>query len=117
MISDMPIPRLSDILDRACDALASAYRLSDDASAGQLERLIQNAPGARLSWQLGALHIASPSGGAYRVTRSGCSCPNGLRSRSRACWHLAMFGLLEDMFETDCETADMALMERSYHDA
>lgn len=106
--SDLPIPRLSDILDRACDALASAYRLQDDQTAGQLERLIANAPGARLSWQLGALCIVSPSGGSYRVTRGGCDCPNGQRSRSRACWHIALFELLQDMLETDAETADMA---------
>lgn len=107
MQSDLFIPRLSDILDRACESLGSAYRLQDDASARQLERLIKNLPGATLCWQLGTLIVFSPSGSQYRVTRAGCSCPNGTKSHSRQCWHVATFELLLDMFETDCDTADM----------
>lgn len=108
MQSDLLIPRLSDILDRACELLDIAYRLQDGATARQLERVIRTLPEARLRWELGALIIASPSGHTYRVTRAGCDCPNGIKSHARACWHVATFELLCDMFQTACDTADMA---------
>lgn len=104
--TDLPIPRTSDILDRACELLGSAYRLQDDTTARQLERLIANLPGARLSWQLGTLIVSSPSGNTYHVTRGGCDCPNGRKCAKRACWHCAAHELLLDLFATDCETAD-----------
>lgn len=105
--SDLPIPRLTDILDRALDARASAVRLADDGTVRQLDRLVVKLPDARLCWQLGTLHIASPSGGTYQVTRAGCSCPNGTKSAARQCWHVALHELLLDMHDTLAETADM----------
>jgi hypothetical protein len=108
MTSDLPIPRLADILDRALDIRASAVRLSDDASIRQLDRLIGKLyDGTRLCWVLGVLHISSPSGRAYHVSQAGCDCPNGTKSRARACWHVALHGLLLDMFATQVATADM----------
>lgn len=108
MTSDLLIPRTADILDRALDCRASAARLMDDATVRQLDRLVANLPGARLCWALGALHIVSPSGGSYRVTRAGCDCPNGTKSHARACWHVAAFELLLDMLDTEAESADTA---------
>lgn len=107
-ISDLTIPRLSDILDRACEALASAYRLQDDPTARQLERTIRNLPAAKLRWQLGTLILTSPSGSTYHVTRAGCDCPNGTKSHARACWHVATFELLTDMLDTEAQTRDQA---------
>jgi hypothetical protein len=107
-VSDLRIPRTCDILDRACDLLGSAYRLQDDSGARQLERLITNLPGAALCWQLGTLIVRSPSEHTYRVTRAGCDCPNGQKCGKRQCWHVATFELLLDMFDTECESADMA---------
>lgn len=104
--SDLRIPRLSDILDRALDSRESAVRLQDEPTIAQLDRVIANAPRARLCWQLGTLVVDSPSGQQYQVTRGGCSCKNA-RKGFRRCWHVALFELLLDMFETDCETADM----------
>lgn len=104
--TDLPIPRLTAIVDRALDCRASAVRLHDDATTRQIDRLIDHLPNARMSWQLGTLHIVSPSGGRYQVSRAGCSCPNG-QAGKRQCWHITLHELLLEMFETDCETADM----------
>lgn len=106
MTSNLLIPPTASILDRACDVLASAYRLQDDAGAGQLERLIAKLPDASLSWALGVLHVHSPSGGVYQVTRGGCDCPNGRLCGKRQCWHIAAYELLGDMLETEAVTAD-----------
>lgn len=110
MTSDLFIPRLSDILDRALDCRDSAVRLKDAAAVRQLDRLIANLPGATLCWQLGTLHIGSPSGHSYQVTRAGCSCPNGTKSHKRQCYHIALFELLLDMLDTECETRDLAAL-------
>jgi len=107
MQSDMLLPRLSDIIARALDIRESAVRLADDATVRQIDRLIAKLPGARLCWQLGTLHIASPSGGHYQVSRAGCDCLNAQRCGKRQCWHLCCFELLLDLFETACDTADM----------
>lgn len=104
--SDIHIPTRAAIVDRARDLHASAIRLQDAPTARQLDRLIANAPAAGLCWVLGALHIESKSGGAYRVTRGGCSCPNGQLGRWQ-CWHIAMFHLLLEMLDTEAETRDM----------
>lgn len=105
MQSDMPIPSLENIKARALDIRASAARLGDEPAVRQLDRLLDNAPHARLCWQLGTLHIDSPSGGHYQVTRAGCSCLNG-RKGQRACWHWACFNLLLDLLDTEAESAD-----------
>ena len=105
--SDLHIPERAAIVDRACDLLGSAYRLQDDPTARQLERLIANIPTAGLCWQLGALYVASPSGASYRVTRGGCDCPNA-RAGKRQCWHVAAYELLLDMLQTEADTMDMA---------
>jgi len=107
MQSDMLLPRLSDIIARALDIRDSAVRLADDATVRQIDRLVQKLPGANLCWQLGTLHIASPSGGRYQVSRAGCDCLNAQRCGKRQCWHVALFELLLDLFETECDTADM----------
>ena len=107
MQSDMLLPRLSDIIARALDIRDSAVRLADDAAVRQIDRLVQKLPGARLCWQLGTLHIVSPSGGHYQVSRAGCDCLNAQRCGKRQCWHVATFELLLDLFETECDTADM----------
>jgi hypothetical protein len=104
--SDLRIPRTADILDRALDARALAVRQSDPAYVRQIDRLITKLPGARICWQLGTLHIGSPSGNGYQVTRGGCSCLNAQRCSKRACWHVACFELLLAMLETEAETAD-----------
>jgi hypothetical protein len=108
MTSDLFIPRLADILDRALDLRGSALRLQDDATARQLDRLVTNLPAARLRWDLGTLVVSSPSGHTYHVTRAGCDCPNGQKSTARQCWHVATFELLGDMLETAAESADIA---------
>lgn len=108
MTSDLPIPPIARILDRAHECRASAMRLSDEPTIRQIDRLIEKLPGAALCWILGTLHITSPSGGSYRVTRAGCDCLNAQRCGKRACWHVALFGILEDLFMTDCDTADMS---------
>jgi hypothetical protein len=115
MQSDLLIPRISAIVDRALDLRESAVRLHDAPTIRQLDRLIEKLPGARLCWQLGTLHIASPSGGQYRVSRAGCDCLNAQKCGKRACWHVALFELLIDLFAADCDTLDMdsdAQMER-----
>ena len=104
--SDLSIPTRAAIVDRACDLLGSAYRLQDDPTARQLERLIANIEAAGLCWQLGALYVASPSGASYRVTRAGCDCPNA-RAGKRQCWHVAAYELLLDMLQTQADTMDM----------
>lgn len=108
MTSDLPIPPVAAIQDRARECQASAERLGDTAAYAQLDRLITRVPDARLCWQLGTLHIVSPSGGRYHVSRAGCDCLNAQRCGKRQCWHWALHGLLLDMFQTDCDTADMA---------
>lgn len=105
MQSDLLIPRLSQIIDRALDCRDSAVRLSDDATAQHLTTLIKRLPFARFYWALGTLHIDSPSGQHYAVTRAGCSCPNGTAGK-KECWHWHLLNVLLDMFETDCDTAD-----------
>lgn len=117
MTSDLPIPRTCDIIARALDYRASAVRQGDTAVVAQIDRLIAKLPTARLCWQLGTLHIVSPSGNSYQVTRAGCSCLNGQRSSKRQCWHLALFELLLDIFETDCETADQEAESRPVRSA
>ena len=107
MTSDQLIPRTSDIVSRALDCRASAVRLKDDQAVRQIDRLIQNLPDARLCWQLGTLHIVSPSGNSYQVTRAGCSCPNGQKSHARQCWHWTLLNLLLDLFDVECDTRDM----------
>lgn len=106
--SDIPIPRVTDIISRALDYRASAVRQGDRAATHQLDRLIAKLPSARLCWVLGTLHIDSPSGGHYRITRAGCDCENGQKCRKRQCWHLLAYELLLDIFDTDCDSADMA---------
>lgn len=105
-LSDLHIPRVSDILDRALDLRGSAERLADTATVRQLDRLVQKLPQARLRWDLGTLEVNSPSGHTYRVSRAGCDCPNGMRGHARQCWHVALFELLGDMLETEAETRD-----------
>lgn len=105
-ISDLRIPRLTDIIARALDIRESAQRIGDTAATAQLDRLIERLPGARLCWQLGTLVIESTSGNTYQVTRGGCSCLNGQRCGKRACWHVALFELLLDMLDTEAETLD-----------
>jgi hypothetical protein len=108
MHSDMLIPRSTDIIARALDAKDSADRLDETQAAGQIDRLIAAlTSGARMCWQLGTLVVTSPSGHTYHVTRAGCDCANGKRCGKRACWHITLFGILEDMFETEVETRDM----------
>lgn len=108
MTSDLLIPRTTAIIARALDYRDSAARIGDTAALRQIDRLIAKLPDARLCWQLGTLHIVSPSGGRYQVTRAGCDCPNGTRGHARQCWHVALFELLLDLFETACDSADMA---------
>lgn len=108
MTSDQIIPRTCDIIARALDYRESAVRMHDEPAVRQIDRVIAKLPGARLCWQLGTLHIKSPSGSTYRVSRAGCDCLNAQRCGKRACWHVATFELLLDMFDTECETADMA---------
>jgi hypothetical protein len=107
-ISDLRIPRHTDILDRALDYRESAARLADVATVARIDRLVTNLPSTVLCWTLGTLHLTSPSGGRYQVTRAGCSCPNGTKSSARACWHLSIFEILIDLFETEAESADQA---------
>lgn len=115
MTSDMYIPRTSAIIARLTELHASAVRLSDDATADQLKRLSDALlAGARLAWELGALLVASPSGGRYRVTRGGCDCPNGRKCAKRQCWHVAAFELLLDMLGTEAESADNAADEAAH---
>jgi len=106
MTSDIRIPRTSDIIARALDYRASAVRIDDTAVVAQIDRLIANLPSARLCWVLGTLVIDSPSGHTYHVTRGGCDCLNGQRSHKRQCWHVLARELLEDIFDTEAETAD-----------
>jgi hypothetical protein len=105
--SDLRIPRVTDILDRALDIRESAVRLGDEQAVRQIDRLCQQLPQARLCWVLGVLHVASPSGNTYHVTRAGCDCLNARKCGKRACWHWALLNVLIDMFETECETSDM----------
>lgn len=105
MTSDLHIPRTTDILDRALDIRASAVRLRDDQAVRQIDRLIVKLPEARMCWVLGVLHIASPSGNTYHVTRAGCDCTNG-RFHKGECWHWTLYNMLLDIFSTDCDTAD-----------
>lgn len=112
MQSDLRIPRTSDILDRAADERERAERLNDKAAYDQFGRLIERLPGARLCWVLGTLHIDSTSGNTYHVTRAGCSCLNGTKSNTQACYHWALFNLLLDMLDTLAESADMDADER-----
>lgn len=107
LLSDLSVPRSSDILDRALDIRSIAVHRADDATVRQLDRLIAKLPGASLCWTLGTLHIASPSGNRYQVSRAGCSCPNGTKGHARQCWHVALHELLLDMFDAACDTADM----------
>ena len=106
MTSDLHIPARAAIVDRACDLLGSAYRLQDDRTAGQLEKVIKFVHTTSLCWHLGALRILSPSGGMYSVTRAGCNCPNGTHGQ-RQCWHVALFEILLDMLDTEADTMDM----------
>ncbi len=112
MQTDMRIPRLTDIIARALDIRESAARLGDTAATRQIDRLIERLPGARLCWVLGVLHIDSPSGGRYQVTRAGCSCLNSTKGHARACWHVALFELLLDMLETEAQSRDIAAESR-----
>jgi hypothetical protein len=105
--TDLPIPRVSDILDRALDIRQIAVHRADDATVRQLDRLIEKLPFAKLCWQLGTLLVSSPSGGHYRVSRAGCSCLNAQRSGKRQCWHVVLHELLLDLFETEVVTLDM----------
>ena len=112
-VSDLPIPRITAMIDRALDYRASAERQRDTQALRQIDRLITTLyDSPRLCWQLGTLHIVSPSGGRYQVSQAGCSCPNGQKSRARACWHWALYNLLLDLFETDAETRDQAADDR-----
>jgi len=108
MQTDMLIPRLTDIIDRAIDCRESAKRLNDTAAYDQFTRLIcalYDSP--RMAWQLGTLIVRSPSGHTYHVTNAGCDCENARKCSKRQCWHLLCRGVLEDMFATECDTADM----------
>jgi len=111
--SDQPIPRLCDILDRARDYRDSAVRLGDAALTKRINTLVKDKlPYARLRWELGTLHIDSPSGKHYRVTRAGCDCLNGQKSKKRECWHLLVWGILEDLFLAECESRDIEAESR-----
>lgn len=113
-ISDLRIPRLTDIVSRAQDIRDSAVRLGDELLIKRIDTLVRDKlPHARLCWQLGTLHIDSPSGQRYQVTRAGCDCLNGQRSSKRQCWHLLIHELLLDIFQTDCDTADMQAEPRA----
>ena len=108
MTSDLPIPSRAAMLARTDDWTQSAINLQDDRALDRIDRLVKAInDGAAFRWQLGALYIASPSGGCYRVTRAGCDCPNGRYSSARACWHISAFELLLDIFDTEVETNDM----------
>ena len=107
MTSDLFIPRTTDLIARALDIRDSAVRLGDTATIAQVDRLVQKLPGARLCWQLGTLIVTSPSGHTYHVTNAGCDCENARKCSKRQCWHLLCRGVLEDLFATACDTADM----------
>lgn len=104
-ISDLHIPRLTDIIDRALDIRESAVRIQDEPAMRQIDRLIEKLPAARLCWQLGVLIVGSPSGQDYHVWQGGCDCVNGRKGKAQ-CWHWALFNLLLDMLDTAAETAD-----------
>ena len=107
MTTDILLPRATDIIARALDIRGIAVHRADDATVRQLDRLMEKLPFARMSWDLGALVVKSPSGGQYRITRAGCNCPNGQKCDRRQCWHVCLFELILDMFETACDTLDM----------
>lgn len=107
-MTDLRIPRFTDIIVRALDIRESAVRMHDEATARQIDRLIAKLPGARMTWQLGTLIVRSPSGGTYRVSRAGCDCLNAQRSHAARCWHWALYNLLLDMLDTEAESADAA---------
>ena len=107
MTTDILLPRTTDIIARALDIRSIAVHRADEPTVRQLDRLMEKLPFARLWWDLGTLVVESPSGGQYRVTRAGCSCPNGQKCDRRQCWHVCLFELLLDMFDTAVETADI----------
>jgi hypothetical protein len=107
-MSDLPIPRLCDLLSRARDYRDSAVRLGDAALTKRINTMVKDKlPYARLRWELGTLHIDSPSGMHYKVTRAGCDCLNGQKSKKRECWHCMTHELLIDLWNTACESRDI----------
>jgi len=107
MQTDILLPRTTDIIERALDIRSIAVHRNDEPTVRQLDRLMEKLPFARMSWDLGTLAVDSPSGGRYRITRAGCNCLNGRKSDKRQCWHVCLFELILDMFDTAVETADI----------
>lgn len=103
--TDLTIPPMSAISDRAGELRADALRLADLATARQLELLISALGGGmRMAWSYGDLLVSSAStpGAVYTVSCGACTCP-----ARKPCKHLKLAELLLDMFEAACDTADM----------
>lgn len=108
-MTDLYLPPTADILEVVKERYDTARLHDDTPGARQLDRVRVNLrAGARLDWHLGDLLIQSVNnpGQVYSVNRRGCTCPNGVKGKA-ACWHVALFDILEDMAEDRAAAADL----------
>jgi len=102
----MRVPSTTTIINRALDLRGDAQRQHDTATINGIDTLIKNLyRGAKAKWAIdGALLVTSVNtlGAVYVVTEHTCDCP-----AYAPCWHLRLRALLLDLFQTECDTADM----------
>jgi hypothetical protein len=108
--SELALPSAAAIADDAAEQATLARQHGDERGAAQLDRVALNVlSGVRMAWHGGELLIASLNtpGAVYRVSRAGCSCPNG-RAGKAGCWHVALYDRLLDMLDHRAMLADEA---------
>ena len=103
--TDLSVPPIAAILDRANEQRADALRLSDLTTARQLENLATALRhGMQMAWNYGDLLVSSAStpGTVYTVSCGQCNCP-----ARKPCKHLKLAEVLLDMLDTLAESADI----------
>lgn len=103
--TDLSVPSIAAILDRASEQRADALRLADLSTARQLELLLLALKGGmQMAWNYGDLLVSSAStpGTVYTVSCGQCNCP-----ARKPCKHLKLAEVLLDMLDTLAESADI----------
>ena len=103
--TDLTIPPITAIRDRASEQRADALRIQDKPTADQLDNLIKALKrNIRMAWNYGDLLVSSAStpGTVYTVSCGVCNCP-----ARKPCKHLKLAEVLIDMLDTLAESADI----------
>jgi hypothetical protein len=103
----LTIPSQQSILERCQDMRHDSQMQRDSSAVKAFNAIIASVVCDYdvLAWDGPYLTVASEShpGATHQVSAFGCSC-----EARRPCWHQRLRDLLISVFETECETSDMA---------